>query len=285
MLSPAADAGDAASTKKRKVDLSLITRLDHLPVNDSHRIGKTPKYDYPPQSSWVELGRGTFGVVYATSLIIVLPQGAVRSFEVAVKRIPRKSFQLSELRRMQMLSKKSAHVVRVFDFWEDEVYVYLVLEKLCDIVNRKGKLQFKMIPLHELLRQMLVGLRDCHAAGFVHGDFKPSNIMVNNNRVVKLIDWDDTAFDPKYARSDNASSRRSSKERDLFAYAVSAYELIVGFLPDWKKLFIPNRIETSAKDFIMQAFKLADSPGIFYATLLAHPYLSSSQTHQSNGAI
>jgi serine/threonine protein kinase len=124
---------------------------------------------------------------------------------------------------------------------------------------------------------MLITLRDCHAAGFVHGDFKPSNIMVNNSRIIKLIDWDDTAFDPKYARSDTIASRRSRKERDLFAYSVSAFELIVGFLPDVKKLFIPTRIENPARDFISEAFKLVDSPSLFYSTLLNHPYLNQNR--------
>lgn len=264
--------------KKRKVYKDSIETVEHIPVNESHVVEDLPKYDYPPQEDWKELGSGTFGVVFETEFRILSTENqnqVLCSFNVAIKRIPIKAFQLSELRRMQNLEKKTKHVVRLLDFWKDAFYVFLVLEKLEEIVNKKGKLSYKKLSLRIILRQMLIGLKECHDAGFIHGDFKPSNIMVNEStQTIKLIDWDDTAYDPKYSKSDNPESRKKRRERDLFAYAVSAFELIVGFLPDPRNLFIPNRIDDIARDFITLAFSLVDNPKSMYSSLLEHPYLN-----------
>jgi alkyl hydroperoxide reductase subunit AhpC len=47
-------------------------------------------------------------------------------------------------------------------------------------------------PLDELLaisRQIAAGMAAAHDAGIIHGDLKPENIMVNDERVVKILDF------------------------------------------------------------------------------------------------
>jgi alkyl hydroperoxide reductase subunit AhpC len=48
------------------------------------------------------------------------------------------------------------------------------------------------MPLEELLaisRQIAAGMAAAHEAGIIHGDLKPENIMVNDERVVKILDF------------------------------------------------------------------------------------------------
>jgi len=46
--------------------------------------------------------------------------------------------------------------------------------------------------LNEILLQVIAGLKELHALGFVHRDLKPDNIVLDNVRPIKvaLIDFD-----------------------------------------------------------------------------------------------
>eukprot|EP00475_Leptophrys_vorax_P035748 TRINITY_DN5933_c0_g1_i1.p1 TRINITY_DN5933_c0_g1~~TRINITY_DN5933_c0_g1_i1.p1 ORF type:complete len:304 (-),score=78.55 TRINITY_DN5933_c0_g1_i1:72-956(-) len=241
-----------------------------IECNEERHITKKSKFTYPPQNQWEEIARGSFGIVYSTHLI-----SGDSIAEVAIKRIPIKKFQFSELRRMQILRSRSVHVVALIDFWEDTWYVYLVLEKLSEVFDAHARVCCP-ISVQEVLRQVLVGLMEAHAAGIIHGDIKPSNIMINPRGVVKIIDWDDTAYDLKYAKSTDPSSRRKVRERDLWAFAITAYVVLVGYLPNLSKPFFPGKLSSECIDFLHLCFDVADHSDKAYHLLLSHPFLQAS---------
>jgi serine/threonine protein kinase len=238
--------------------------------NEDHHLTSTSKFSYLPQNQWEEIARGSFGIVYSTQLLL----GEDLSVEVAIKRIPIMKFQFSELRRMQLLRSRSNHVVTLIDYWQDSWYAYLVLEKLEEVFDSHAKLIAPNISIEQVLRQVLIGLQECHSAGIIHGDLKPSNIMINSRGVVKLIDWDDTAYDPQYAKSADPSSRRKVRERDLWAFAISAYLVLVGYLPNLSKPFYPAKLSPQTADFLKLCFDAADHSDKAYHVLLNHPFLS-----------
>ena len=121
--------------------------------------------------------------------------------QVALKTLEQEAEASAELRERLareafiLAGVESKHVGRILGFGYDKDMPFLVLERLHGetldaLIKREGQLQTRLI-VH-WIEQLLVGVRDCHAAGVVHRDIKPSNVFLQDEgdaRIVKLIDF------------------------------------------------------------------------------------------------
>ncbi len=95
-----------------------------------------------------------------------------------------------------------------------------------------------------ILIDMAVGLEHVHDSGFMHLDFKPENVMVTRNGNVRLVDFDlaqPKPDNPKKASKNPGTPAYMAPEQllrqpfdhrvDIFAYGVTAYELLTGQKP------------------------------------------------------
>jgi serine/threonine-protein kinase len=95
-----------------------------------------------------------------------------------------------------------------------------------------------------ILIDMAIALEHVHDSGYMHLDFKPENVLVTRNANVRLVDFD--LAQPKPARPKKMSRnpgtpaymapeqllRKPIDHRvDIFAYGVTAYELLTGRKP------------------------------------------------------
>jgi len=117
---------------------------------------------------------------------------------VALKRLAENLARDEALRRRFLrearLAAKLAHpnVVRVFDVGEDGGRPFIAMEyvegeTLAELVARRGPL-----PAPEAARlgvQACAGLAAAHAAGLVHRDVKPQNLLLGTEGVLKLGDF------------------------------------------------------------------------------------------------
>jgi eukaryotic-like serine/threonine-protein kinase len=95
-----------------------------------------------------------------------------------------------------------------------------------------------------ILIDMAVGLEHVHDSGFMHLDFKPENVLVTRNGGVRLVDFDlaqprpsapkkssDNPGTPAYMSPEQLLRQPFDHRVDIFAYGVSAYELLTGRKP------------------------------------------------------
>jgi eukaryotic-like serine/threonine-protein kinase len=98
--------------------------------------------------------------------------------------------------------------------------------------------------ISELLINMALALEHVHDSGFVHMDFKPENILVSRNGAMRLIDFDlairkpdlpvktkSNPGTPAYMAPEQLLRQPINQRVDIFAYGVSAYELLTGQKP------------------------------------------------------
>jgi serine/threonine-protein kinase len=96
----------------------------------------------------------------------------------------------------------------------------------------------------QILIDMAAGLGHVHESGFMHLDFKPENVLVTPNGSVRLIDFDlalpipekplklsKNPGTPGYMSPEQLKREGVDPRADIFAYGVSAYELLTNHKP------------------------------------------------------
>jgi serine/threonine protein kinase len=138
-----------------------------------------------------KLGAGGMGSVY-------LCEHKLMRRRVAVKVLPTaKAEDTASLERFYREARAVAaldhpNIVRAYDIDQDDKLHFLVMEhvdgsSLQEIVKKTGPMD--VLRACHYVRQAALGLQHAHeAAGIVHRDIKPGNILVDRNGIVKVLD-------------------------------------------------------------------------------------------------
>ena len=173
---------------------------------------------------------------------------------VALKRLAENLARDEDLRRRFLrearLAARLAHpnVVRIFDVGEDEGRPFMAMEyvegeTLAELVARRGPL-----PAAEVARlgaQACAGLSAAHAAGLVHRDVKPQNLLLGTDGVLKLGDFgiavgrEGTRLTlagtilgtAGYLAPEQARGEQVTAAADIYALGAVLYELLAGEPP------------------------------------------------------
>jgi serine/threonine-protein kinase len=100
-----------------------------------------------------------------------------------------------------------------------------------------------MNPL-SIMRQMAAGLNYVHLAGYLHLDFKPENIVVRNDGLVVLIDFDlATERKPKpiklsplpgtfsFLPPETINKGLVDDQTDIYSFGATCFEMLTGHKP------------------------------------------------------
>jgi serine/threonine-protein kinase len=196
------------------------------------------------------VGRGGMGAVYLARqeelgrlvVVKVMTPDAVRD-PTGAERLRREAKAAAQV--------SSENVVRVYESGVVDGVPFIAMEYVEGksaqaLLAERGKL-----PAGEATRLVLqaaMGLRDVHAAGILHRDVKPGNLLVGPAGVVKLADFGickETGFSggasltqsgevlgsPDYMAPEQAEGKALDARADLYALGVTYYELLAGTPP------------------------------------------------------
>lgn len=139
------------------------------------------------------------------------------------------------------------NVVRTFEWGETNKGEYYVIMEFVDGQSLQFVRQSRVMTLAEkvnLLAQAADGLAAVHAAGFIHHDIGPKNLLVDRDDRLRMIDFGlSIPNTPEFRRPGNRTGtlqylapeviRREPKDEriDIFAWGVTAFEFLTNRLP------------------------------------------------------
>ncbi|MCZ6836783.1 MAG: serine/threonine-protein kinase [Planctomycetota bacterium] len=139
------------------------------------------------------------------------------------------------------------NIVTIYEMGEDEYGPYIVMEfipggNLLTLIEKQGRLGFNAAL--EVIRQIARGLGHAHQRNIVHRDVKPSNIILNEEGVPKLVDFGIAIMEanlrtttavagtPVYMSPEQRDPKAEVTARaDIYSLAKTLYQLLTGKYP------------------------------------------------------
>jgi serine/threonine-protein kinase len=195
------------------------------------------------------IGRGAFGTVLLMEdtvvderLILKFLNPNVSQDEEMMKRF------VHELR----YSRKITHpnVIRIYDFLFIQGNYAISMEYFPSHTLGAEVVGEKPMDLKRAVRfavDICTGMAVAHQAGIVHRDLKPANVLINNEGLVKIVDFGVAAAQregdtqltktgyvigsPKYMAPEQILGKKVDQRADIYALGVILYEMVTGVPP------------------------------------------------------
>jgi serine/threonine-protein kinase len=196
-----------------------------------------------------KIGKGAFGTVLLMEdtiveerLILKFLNQNVSTDEEMMKRF------VHELRYSRKITHKN--VIRIYDFLYIRGCYAISMEYFPshtlggEIVNEKP------VPLKRAVKfgiDIATGMAVAHQAGIVHRDLKPANVLINNEGLLKIVDFGVAAAQsqgdtqltktgyvigsPKYMAPEQILGKKVDERADIYSLGVILYELFCGVPP------------------------------------------------------
>ena len=196
-----------------------------------------------------KIGKGAFGTVLLMQdevvdeeLILKFLNPNVSSDEEMMKRF------VHELRYSRKITHRN--VIRIYDFLHLQGCYAISMEYFPSHTLSGEMPNAKPMTMKKALkysRDMAIGMSIAHLAGVIHRDLKPANILVNEDGLLKIVDFGvaaaassgDTQLtktgyvigSPKYMAPEQILGKKVDETADVYSIGVIMYEMTTGIPP------------------------------------------------------
>jgi serine/threonine protein kinase len=261
------------------------------------------KYKY----SDIPIGHGSFSFVYKGFDKLTGKVVAIKKINIKFNKNLNKEQIESEINIMKNLEHKN--IVKLYDYLYDKYdNVYLIMEycskgNLSDFLNNKP-MKEKYVKIY--MRQISEATNYLYQHKIIHRDIKPQNIMIDDNKNIKLTDFgfakifktgceDDfmsqtICGSPIYMAPEIIKCNKYSIKTDLWSIGVVFYEMLIGRLPykasthielinkiESEPIYIPLNMNISeeCKDFLFKLLQSNPKKRITWEDFFKHKWLGN----------
>jgi HEAT repeat protein/tRNA A-37 threonylcarbamoyl transferase component Bud32 len=231
-----------ANVVKQSEDSAATAKLDITTLKPGDVIEGRYKYIE-------KIGKGAFGTVLLMEdtvveerLILKFLNANVSSDEEMMKRF------VHELRYSRKITHKN--VIRIYDFLYIKGNYAISMEYFPshtlggEIVNEKPVALKRAV---KFAIDIATGMAVAHQAGIVHRDLKPANVLIDNDLLLKIVDFGVAAAQtqgdtqltktgyvigsPKYMAPEQILGKKVDERADIYSLGVIMYEMFAGVPP------------------------------------------------------
>jgi len=233
---------DQVAQAVQQAAAATVTKLDIATLNQGDVIEGRYKY--------IErIGKGAFGTVLLMEdtvvderLILKFLNPNVAEDEEVMKRF------VHELRYSRKITHRN--VIRIYDFLFIQGLYAISMEYFpshtlgAEIVNEKPMALKRAV---QFGIDLCTGMTVAHQVGIVHRDLKPANVLINDDGLLKIVDFGVAAAQsqgdtqltktgyvigsPKYMAPEQILGRKVDERADIYAVGVILYEILTGVPP------------------------------------------------------
>ena len=202
-----------------------------------------------------QLGHGGMGVVYLAHDTSLHRRVALKVLPAHAASDPKRRLRLLREARAAA-AVKHPNIASIFEVGEVDGRVFIAMEYVDgeDLRTRMRRGRLEVGEAVAIARQILAGLAASHAAGLIHRDLKPDNVMLARDGTVRILDfgiakWSGSTDDlepndaqpitregevlgtPAYMSPEQALGEDVDARTDIFSFGVMLFEMLVGVRP------------------------------------------------------
>ena len=247
-----------------------------------------------------KLGEGMFGKVRIGTHILTGEKVAIKLLEKM--RILEQADKVRVEREIRILKQmKHSNIIQLYSVIQTSTTIYLVMEyspgrELFDYIVSKKRLS--ETEACEFFQQIVAGVDYMHRNRICHRDLKPENMLLDSNRIIKIIDFGlsnnygknellaTACGSPCYAAPEMiAGNKYQGIKIDTWSVGIILYAMVCGYLPFedsnndalYKKILdakfaVPSFVSDGCKDMIKKILTVDPNKRFTIQQIREHPW-------------